>query len=64
MLNKIISVEVNDINGMTVHAEKFTANDNNSPEIKLNINSKLPRGMYMVSVDVEGEKMIQKLVVE
>ena len=56
-------VTISDLNGKTVYSETFTVDTENGSNVKLNPSSKLPKGMYIVTVTVGNEKMTDKLVV-
>ena len=56
-------VTITDLNGKTVYSETFTVDTENGSNVKLNPSSKLPKGMYIVTVTVGNEKMTDKLVV-
>jgi hypothetical protein len=62
--SNVITVTINDMNGKVVYTETFTSNDENSVDFKLNVTNKLAKGIYVVTVVFDGEKMTQKLVVE
>ncbi len=62
--SNVVTVTINDMNGKVVYTETFTTNDENSADLKLNVTNKLAKGIYVVTVVVEGQKMTQKLVVE
>ena len=57
-------VIITDLNGKTVYSETFTVDTENGSNIKLNPSSKLPKGMYIVTVTVGNEKMTDKLIVK
>ena len=57
-------VTITDLNGKTVYNETFTVDTENGSNIKLNPSSKLPKGMYIVTVTVGNEKMTDKLIVK
>jgi hypothetical protein len=57
-------VTINDMNGKVVYTQTFTLDNQNDSNIKLNPDHKLTRGMYVVTVVADGQKMTQKLVVE
>ena len=57
-------VTINDMNGKVVYAENFTMDNQNDKNIKLNPDHKLSKGIYVVTVVVDGKKMTQKLIVE
>ena len=57
-------VTITDLNGKTVYSETFTVDTENGSNIKLNPSSKLPKGMYIVTITVGNEKMTDKLVVK
>lgn len=62
--NVQVSIVINDMNGKTVFTSTYTTNNDSNINIKLNPNTNLPKGMYLVTVTIEGKKMTQKLVVE
>ncbi len=62
--SNVVTVTINDMNGKVVYSETFTTNDENSADLKLNVTNKLAKGIYVVTVIIEGQKMTQKLVVE
>ena len=57
-------VTITDLNGKTVYSETFTVDTENGSNVKLNPSSKLPKGMYIVTVTVGNEKMTDKLIVK
>ena len=57
-------VTISDLNGKTVYSETFTVDTENGSNVKLNPSSKLPKGMYIVTVTVGNEKMTDKLIVK
>jgi hypothetical protein len=62
--NQIAVVTINDMNGKVVYTQTFTIDNKNESNIKLNPDHKLTRGMYVVTVVADGQKMTQKLIVE
>ena len=58
-----IVITICDMNGKVVYTESIS-NDDNNQNIKLNINNKLAKGTYIVTLVVDNNKMSQKLVVE
>ena len=59
-----VAISINDMNGKTVYSDNYTTNNDSNVNIKLNPTTKLAKGMYVVTVVIEGQKMTQKLVVE
>ena len=59
-----IVVTINDMNGKVVFTQTFTSTDENGADLKLIVTNTLPKGIYVVTVIADGQKMTQKLVVE
>lgn len=59
-----VVVTISDMTGKTVYTETYTTENTDNVNIKLNPSNKLTKGMYVVTVTIEGQKMTQKLVVE
>lgn len=57
-------VTIYDMNGKVVYAENFKIENQNDSTIKLNPDHKLTKGTYVVIVEVDGQRMTQKLIVE
>jgi hypothetical protein len=57
-------VTISNMNGQVVYSETFTVDTENGSNVKLNPTSKLTKGMYLVTVVMDNEKMTQKLIVE
>ena len=63
-VGSIAVVTINDMNGKLVYTETFTVDTKNVSNIKLNPDQKLTKGMYIVTVVVDGQKMNHKLIVQ
>lgn len=61
---RLIGVAISDLSGKTVYTGAFTVNAGNDSNLKLHPEHKLSKGMYVVTLVINGQEMSKKLVVE
>jgi hypothetical protein len=62
--NQIVAVTIIDLSGKTVYSAQFPVSSFLFVNIKLHPERKLIKGMYVVTLEMNGQKMTKKLVVE